>query len=551
MKNLFKKIGALLVAAVMVLSMCTAAFADAGTDGVVGTSDDTGVITVEGVTDTNVKVKAYPIVLATYDNNKNFSGYEVVNNYKITDTTNYAPTPDELATIAEYVHSDKFATGTNKTVYTLMLNENNYSGNVPVGMYLVLVEGASVATYNPAVVSVNYVNNGDANVIQPGDVVFNKDNQIMGGHTVVKKNDNPTVDKNITNPNEKDEDGNSKGTSVNIGDTVKYKVKVKSIPAYTGKHPELNVVDTLSKGLTFKEGSLAVKIGDATLVQGTDYTLEKSVNADKTTTITVNFVVNDNYTLNKQTEGEDVNYLYVGKTAEITYEAILNKDAVINVGETDNSNNVVLNYTKDSTTTNNKGKDEKKTYTYTFDIDGNVTGEILTKKATDTKAALPGAKFTVYKDKACTNVYTNTYKESDDAQAKTFDGTVISDSKGQLHITGLAAGTYYLKETKAPDNYTLNTHVFTVEIKASYNDEGKLISWTVKIDNDANKTSTFTVENNKVNSAISKTDIMNTKLSTLPSTGGMGTYLFTIIGVVVMAGAAGAFFISRRKGSEE
>ena len=45
--------------------------------------------------------------------------------------------------------------------------------------------------------------------------------------------------------------------------------------------------------------------------------------------------------------------------------------------------------------------------------------------------------------------------------------------------------------------------------------------------------------------------IKNTKLGTLPSTGGMGTYLFTIIGVVVMAGAAGAFFISRRKGSEE
>ena len=48
-----------------------------------------------------------------------------------------------------------------------------------------------------------------------------------------------------------------------------------------------------------------------------------------------------------------------------------------------------------------------------------------------------------------------------------------------------------------------------------------------------------------------ETDMRDSKLSSLPSTGGMGTYLFTIIGVVVMAGAAGAFFISRRKGSEE
>ena len=107
-----------------------------------------------------------------------------------------------------------------------------------------------------------------------------------------------------------------------------------------------------------------------------------------------------------------------------------------------------------------------------------------------------------------------------------------------------------MKETKAPDGYTLNTHVFTVVIKASYNNDGILKSWTVTIDGAA--TSTFTVENGVLKDpAISSTDIMNTKLSSLPSTGGMGTYLFTIIGVVVMAGAAGAFFISRRKGSEE
>ena len=50
---------------------------------------------------------------------------------------------------------------------------------------------------------------------------------------------------------------------------------------------------------------------------------------------------------------------------------------------------------------------------------------------------------------------------------------------------------------------------------------------------------------------VATADVSDTKLHSLPHTGGMGTYLFTIIGVVVMAGAAGAFFISRRKGSEE
>ena len=89
-------------------------------------------------------------------------------------------------------------------------------------------------------------------------------------------------------------------------------------------------------------------------------------------------------------------------------------------------------------------------------------------------------------------------------------------------------GTYTFKEVTAPKGYSVNTNdTPTVELKVEGN--GGVAS-----------------------GVISKgTEITDTKLSALPSTGGMGTYLFTIIGVVVMAGAAGAFFISRRKGSEE
>ena len=101
--------------------------------------------------------------------------------------------------------------------------------------------------------------------------------------------------------------------------------------------------------------------------------------------------------------------------------------------------------------------------------------------------------------------------------------TTLVATNGTLKVTGLDEGSYEFKETKAPTGYKVNS-------------ENKAFTIT------ADETDEVTVDAG---------NFVNTKLSSLPSTGGMGTYLFTIIGVVVMAGAAGAFFISRRKGSEE
>lgn len=119
-------------------------------------------------------------------------------------------------------------------------------------------------------------------------------------------------------------------------------------------------------------------------------------------------------------------------------------------------------------------------------------------------------------------------------------------------MKGLAAGTYYLKEISAPAGYSINTKVYPVVIEATHYENGMLKAWSVKIDGQIAANFTVTnAETPKVEGSTTGYEIKNTKLSSLPSTGGMGTYLFTIIGVVVMAGAAGAFFISRRKGSEE
>ena len=540
MKNLFKKIGALLVAAVMVLSMCTAAFADAGNDGIIGTADDTGKITVEKVDDEEgVSVSAYPIALAKYENNT-FSGYEK----KVTnDLTLEQPTEAQLMAIFEEVKDN-----TNNWLSLSKDSEDSTKwsrDNCKVGMYLVKVSGSEAHSYNLAVVSVSYVNKNGSNAIDEGSTNM----ELKNGVTKVKKSSAPTVDKQI----KVSDTTTTKGNTVNIGDKVPYVVTINPIPYYAGKHPVLNVEDILSAGLTLDKASVKVQIKDGNTVSDLDfakYDIVKEYNK-----LAVNFVKTDvegnkNYTLNE----------FEGKEVVITYEATVNNNAALN--EKDNNNNVTLNYTKDSKVENQNGTDTDTTYTYTFELDGSIEGQISTEdiikktgveKGQTTSSPLAGAKFTLYTKKDCTT------------QDKYGNPKVVnpatSDTKGQLTFTGLAAGEYYLKETEAPSGYALNTNVFKVVISANLDaTTGKLKSWTVAVSDanatdDAANSTTFNVTNEGVASIAGEkantTEIKNTQLSTLPSTGGMGTYLFTIIGVVVMAGAAGAFFISRRKGSEE
>lgn len=575
MKKL-KRILAILMAMAMVLGMAVTASAATNADNIVGTSDDTGDITVSGVTQEEGKtitVKAYPIAMATYDANGKFNGYS--NEWGIANLT--APTADELANIAAGKKADgsevKALPAAVDMIYQNDANNSYKKENVEVGMYLVMVEGSEASTYNPAVVSVNYVNSNGATVLENGDV-----SMVTDGTTWVKKSGTPEVDK-VIGDTQATGDEDSTG---NVGDTVPYTVTINPVPSYEGNYPKLNVVDTLSAGLTYVQNSLKVRVtptvpttkdNPATeaegklLTEGTDYTLTVSGQ-----TITVDFVVGGAYTLNN----------YHGQVVTINYDATINANAKLN--EIANENHVVLNYTKDSKTNGNDGSHDDKTYTYVFDIDGelegdgttgskenvidtthiiNKLGEEIAKKDTviegetvykDDKLPLEGAEFTLYTDAGCNTKYTNT----------NFDGTVSSSKLGQLHMTGLEADTYYLKETKAPSGYSLNTHVYKIEISYVADEAGVMTSWNVKIDdvsvatfnvehttaNDGTVTVTVTRGNDitkEADSSFEGLNIHNTKLNSLPSTGGIGTYIFTIAGIIIMAAAAGFFFVSRRK----
>ena len=328
MKKL-KKLFAVMLSLIMVLAMGITSFAAApGTDGKYGTADDTGIITVKGIeNESGISVVAYPIITAQYDDNGSFSGYQskyAVTGINTTDVINsdITLTAEQLTEYANQVTGQNYPMTRNAT-------NGDYTAEVPVGVYLVLVTGTEAHSYNPMVVSVYYINENGSTNLNEGEL------NLKETPATAKMSDAPTVDKIIAN-NPKDANGNDKGHSVNIGDTVEYKVSVASIPNYSGSHPVLNVVDTLSAGLKLDENSVAVKIGATTLVKNKDYT----VNFDPTKNeLTVDFVVKGVYKLN----------VYQGQTADITYSATLNKDAALN--DAGNDNTVVLNYTTDSKTT--------------------------------------------------------------------------------------------------------------------------------------------------------------------------------------------------------
>ena len=535
-----KKVLALVLTMAMVLGMAVTSFAasDATLKKGTGTATDTGSITVNGIEKENgISVKAYKIIEAKYENGPKFSGYNslyptIVSNKDIVDGN--WETSAKLASILDQIVANNTA-GEDMTLTDTKNGDKDYYvaslSNVAVGSYLVVVSGADNKIYSPVVVSVSYASkdNGTDIGIDEGTV------NIESGNAWIKVSTNPVLDKKIV-------EGANKVShnTANIGDEVSYELTT-TIPYYGGNHPVFNIVDTLD-GLTYKAGSLEVKADGVKLEKGTVYTLDPADN-QIASTMTINFVIKGNYTLNS----------YQGKTLTITYKATVNDNAHIN--QDANTNTATLNYTKDSKVTGKDASDTKKTYTYTYDIDaavdGSVTDNIITKYGVDSstsKVKLPGAIFTLYTDSTCNTVYTN----------HVFGGTVTTDNNGRMPIKGLEGNkTYYLKETKAPDNYTLNNTVYTITInEEDYDTQGRVTKWSITVNGDtiANQDGiksefniTYAEDAATVTPDKHEAEIINTQISSLPSTGGIGTTIFTIGGCAIMIVAAGLFFATRRK----
>lgn len=321
-----------------------------------------------------------------------------------------------------------------------------------------------------------------------------------------EKNEVPVPEKTV----KEDSTGDyGESNTAQIGDTVVFKTVIH---AKKGAQ-NYKLHDQMEDGLTLNRDSITVKEGDKILEENTDYTVACGVSckdkSGKDTTCDFEITFTQRY-LDTITADTDI---------VVTYTAVLNENAEI--ADATNDNDTVLDYGDNS----HSEWDETKTYTFKFDIiktdsDGKVLDgakfELYDAQTGDNKIAL------VKEDNGEYRVATEAEKEKDG-----FTSAVIE--AGRATVKGLDANTtYWLEETEAP---------------AGYNKLSGRVD--VKIKND-NLTTTMDKDDNTWGSGDGGVHITNKTGAELPSTGGMGTTIFYIIGSVLVLAAVVLLIVRKR-----
>ncbi len=311
-------------------------------------------------------------------------------------------------------------------------------------------------------------------------------------------------------------DKSANDTFVARGEEVTFTVKF-SIPRFVaneeGELPDSFVFSDTPTGLeitgveSITKGEFPVKDNDGKTPQG---------NWD---------AVEGNYTIDLTNYVDIANNTDAGKQVVITYKATVTSEAGTDwVSSIDGETSYWSNTANVNTPNTTYTPDEEKGYTGIVDVK---------KYNLDKSATLEGAKFELYavanKDEYELNVDiepiqfvevgtdSGIYRKAKNGEDGATTEVEVS-AAGELRLIGLEEDDYWLKETVAPLGYTI----------------------------DENGTSVTVTENKTSNVFVNK-DVVNTKLSSLPSTGGIGTTIFTIGGCAIMVTAAGLYFATRKK----
>lgn len=344
--------------------------------------------------------------------------------------------------------------------------------------------------------------------------------------TVTTKEDIPTVEKKVKDVNDTDRTTSDwqDSADADVGDKLEYKLTgtvSEKIANYETYYYEF--VDTMTN-LTYVDGSYKVE------VDGIDCTDQFNVAWDEnekklrvTTSNLKNLTIKDSNQLIEITPSTKV---------VVTYEATLDADAVI--GSAGNPNTVYLKYSNNpyGDGTGETPKDKNIVFTY----------KVVANKVDEKRAPLTGAAFELFKH----------IKNSDEwvslgvvGATKNEDGTYTADSKKPTTFSWerLDDGEYKIVEVLTPDGYNkIEDQIFTVTANHdTLSDDPKLIDLSGNAADGSIITFTPDTENGSLT-----TEIENKSGSILPTTGGIGTTIFYVVGVVLMLGA-GVLLITKRR----
>lgn len=319
--------------------------------------------------------------------------------------------------------------------------------------------------------------------------------------------------------------------SVNYGDTVDFQIKFDTTN-YNGakKITEYYVSDQLDDGMSYvldedNKLDVTVTVGTQELIESDEYTVAMDSDGQGFT-ITVPWYVEDAF-------------LYASPSyITVTYSATVDTDAEI-AGD-GMKNKATFSYKDENGNTDHEST-EKETTTYTYALG--------IYKSDKTGTPLEGATFELTKNND--PVYVVATETSGVYMFDTSDSTsksnvVVSPADGIIEIKGVAAGTYTVTETSAPEGYNILPGAVTItaqmDSSTTYYDTN-----TIYYDDEGNVTETETETWRVVETTVpvALTAVVNYAGTLLPSTGGIGTTIFYAAGIILMAGAV--FFVVRRK----